>query len=105
MSKIKPNAERKAKMKLALRLHRIVRQVLLALREKNARIGARIAEFEARLGARSQRADKRLNVIVGTACLADASLHANTRTLLRGILEDAVKAPRDRQFFKAKGWL
>lgn len=105
MSRIKPHAERKPKIKLAVRLRLIVRQVLSTLREKKARIVARIAELESRVSARSQRSDMRLKVIVGTACLADASVDDNMRNLLRGILESAVKAPRDRQFLKAKGWL
>jgi hypothetical protein len=76
-----------------------------ALRAQQAKIAARIAELEAQGKAKARKEDTRLKVVVGAACLADAAIHDETRDLVRGILEKAVKAPRDREFLKAKGWL
>jgi hypothetical protein len=78
---------------------------LETLREKQAQILARIAEIEAQAKAKNRKEDTRLKVIVGAACLADAALHSETRTLVRGIVHKAVTAPRDREFLSSKGWL
>lgn len=76
---------------------------LETLQEQKAGIEARIAEIEARTKARIRKEDTRLKIIVGAACLADSSLRDETQKSLRGILEKAVKAPRDREFLKSKG--
>jgi hypothetical protein len=78
---------------------------LETLKDQAAKIQARIAELERREKAQSRKEDTRLKLIVGAACLADSALHEETRTRLRGIVEKAVKAPRDREFLKSKGWL
>ena len=75
------------------------------LRDQAAKIQARIAELERRTKSQSRKEDTRLKVIVGAACLADAALHDETRFRVLGIVEKAVKAPRDREFLKSKGWL
>ncbi len=78
---------------------------LAALNEQKAKLEARIAELERQNNAQARKDDTRLKVIVGASCLADAALHDETRHLVRSVLEKAVKAPRDREFLKAKGWL
>ena len=78
---------------------------LEALKEKQAKIHARIAEIEARGKAENRKRDTRLKVLVGAACLADAAIHGDTKATVRAVLERAVKAPRDREFLKAAGWL
>jgi hypothetical protein len=75
------------------------------LREQQAKIQARIAEIERAETAKARKEDTRLKVVVGAACMADAAIHDDTRNTLRGIVERAVKAPRDREFLKSKGWL
>ena len=75
------------------------------LKEKQGKLQARINQIEARGKAENRKRDTRLKVLVGAACLADAAIHDDTRNMLRGIVERAVKAPRDREFLKSKGWL
>jgi vacuolar-type H+-ATPase subunit D/Vma8 len=75
------------------------------LKEKRARLQARIAEIEAKGKVQTRKEDTRLKVIAGAACLADAAMHDETKRMVRGILDRAVKAPRDRDFLKSKGWL
>jgi hypothetical protein len=78
---------------------------LEALRQKHAKLQARISEIEDREKQRARKEDTRLKVIVGAACLADAVLHADTKDLLRELLDRGVTAGRDREFLKRKGWL
>jgi hypothetical protein len=78
---------------------------LEALRGKQAKLQARIAEIEALEKQRARKDDTRLKVIVGAACLADAAIHPDTKTRLREILDRGVTAGRDREFLKRKGWL
>ena len=78
---------------------------LEALRGKQAKLQARIAEIEALEKQRARKDDTRLKVIVGAACLADAAIHADTKNRLREILDRGVSAGRDREFLKRKGWL
>jgi hypothetical protein len=75
------------------------------LKGQRARIQARIAEIESREKRRVRKDDTRLKVIVGAACLADAGIHADTKTRLREILYRGVKAGRDREFLQLKGWV
>ena len=75
------------------------------LKEKTAKLQARINEIEARGKAENRKRDTRLKVLVGAACLADAAIHGDTKATVRAVLERAVKAPRDREFLKAAGWL
>ncbi len=83
----------------------LVKPKLESLKERASRIQARIAEIERRQKAQHRKDDTRLKVIVGAACLADSALHEQTKESVRGILEKAIKAPRDREFLKSKGWL
>lgn len=78
---------------------------LEALKEKTAKLQARINQIEARGKAENRKRDTRLKVIVGAACLADAAIHGDTKATVRAVIERAVKAPRDREFLKAAGWL
>ena len=78
---------------------------LEALKEKQAKVAAQIAQIEARGKAEDRKRDTRLKVLVGAACLADCAIHDDTKVMLRMVLERAVKAPRDREFLKAAGWL
>ncbi len=78
---------------------------LEALRGKQAKLQARIAEIETLEKQRARKDDTRLKVIVGAACLADAAIHADTKTMLRKILDPGVTAGRDREFLTRKGWL
>ena len=78
---------------------------LEALRKKREQIAARIAAEEATLNAKARKEDTRLKVLVGAAILADVALHPETRAGVEAILQRAIKAPRDREFLKTKGWL
>lgn len=83
----------------------IPKSKLETLKHRAAEIQARITEIERQTKAQLRKEDTRLKVIVGAACLADSIMYGETKALLRGILEKAVKAPRDREFLKSKGWL
>ena len=78
---------------------------LEALKVKQAKLQARINEIEARGKAENRKRDTRLKVLVGASCLADAAIHDDINATVRAVLERAVKAPRDREFLKAAGWL
>ncbi len=78
---------------------------LETLRQQQAKLQARIAEIEALEKQRARKEDTRLKVIIGAACLADAAIHADTKTRLREILDRGVTAGRDREFLQRKGWL
>lgn len=75
------------------------------LKERRNQLQARIDEIQAKGKAQARKEETRLKVIAGAACLADAALHDETKGMIRGILNRAVKAPRDREFLKSKGWL
>lgn len=76
-----------------------------ALREKERKLKAQIAALEAQAKAKERKEDTRLKVIMGAALLADSALHPETAAFVSAVLTRAVKAERDREFLKAKGWL
>jgi len=78
---------------------------LEALRKRQAEIAARIAEVEAGEKAKGRKEDTRLKILIGAAFIADTDIHPETRVGVLSVLRRAIKAPRDAEFLKAKGWL
>jgi hypothetical protein len=74
------------------------------LRKRQAEIAARIAEVEATAKARRRKEDTRLKILIGAALIADTNIHPETRAGVLSVLRRAIKAPRDAEFLKAKGW-
>jgi len=75
------------------------------LRSRQKEIAARIAEVEATEKAKSRKEDTRLKILVGAAFIADTDIHPETRAGVLAVLRRAIKAPRDAEFLKSKGWL
>ncbi len=78
---------------------------LAALHEQKARLQVRIEQLENLQKKQARKEDTRLKVLIGAGMLADAEYHQETRTLIRLIIGRAIKAGRDRDFLKMKGWL
>jgi len=78
---------------------------LETLREKQARIQARIEQLENLQKKKARKEDTRLKVLIGAGMLADAEHHQETRALIRLVVGRAIKADRDREFLKVRGWL
>lgn len=75
------------------------------LHAQRDKILARIAEVERRNKSEARKRDTRLKVIIGAAFLADATIHDDTKVVVRRVVERAIQAPRDREFLKDAGWL
>ena len=75
------------------------------LRSRQKEIAARIAEVEATEKAKSRKEDTRLKILIGAAFIADTDIHPETRVGVLSVLRRAIKAPRDAEFLKSKGWL
>lgn len=82
----------------------ISNQKLELLRKRQAEIAARIAQVEASEKARGRKEDTRLKILIGAALIADTTLHPETRAGIQAVLRRAIKAPRDVDFLKDKGW-
>ena len=78
---------------------------LTALRERQARIHARIEKLENESKKQARKDDTRLKILVGATMLADADKRPETSQLVRTVLARALTLPRDREFVKSKGWL
>lgn len=78
---------------------------LHALRERQARIQAKIDQLENQAKKQARKDDTRLKILVGAALLADAAIHVDTASHLRTVLARGITADRDRQFLKDKKWL
>ena len=78
---------------------------LQTLRKRQAEIAARIAEVEAGEKAKSRKEDTRLKILIGAAFIADTDIHPETRAGVLAVLRRAIKAPRDAQFLKDRGWM
>jgi protein subunit release factor A len=78
---------------------------LVDMYTKQDKQAERIADFEQKHAEQNRKDDTRIKVIVGAAVLSDAGLKPETRAAVIVLLGRAVKAPRDREFLKTKGWL
>jgi hypothetical protein len=78
---------------------------LATLRERQARLLARISKLENQEKKQARREDTRLKILVGAGMLADAEFHPETLGLIRLVLGRAITAERDREFLRSKGWL
>jgi hypothetical protein len=78
---------------------------LTALRERQARILAKIEQLETQAKKQARKDDTRLKILIGAAMLADAAIHPETEKFLRMVLVRAITAPRDQEFLTGKGWL
>ena len=78
---------------------------LTALREKQARILAKIEQLENQAKTQARKDDTRLKILIGAAMLADAAIHPETDKSIRGVLARAITQERDREFLRAKQWL
>jgi hypothetical protein len=78
---------------------------LIGAYEAQHSAAARIAALEEKHAEQNRKDETRLKVIVGAATLWEAAIKPDARTGVTALLARAVKAPRDREFLKAKGWL
>jgi hypothetical protein len=78
---------------------------LAALRERQAKILAKIEQLETQEKKQARKDDTRLKILFGAAMLTDAALHRETAEFLRTVLERGITADRDRQFLKERKWL
>ena len=78
---------------------------LTALRERQARIKAKIEQLENQEKKQARKDDTRLKILVGAAMLADAERHRETSEAIRTVLARAITADRDKEFLAAKNWL
>ncbi len=78
---------------------------LNALRDRQARILAKIEQLQAVEKKQARKDDTRLKILVGAALLADAAIHPQTAQFIRTVLARAVTADRDREFLKERTWL
>jgi hypothetical protein len=75
---------------------------LTALRDRQARIKAKIEQLENQNMKQARKDETRLKILVGAAVLADAARHTETGELLRAVLTRGITAPRDKEFLKAR---
>ena len=78
---------------------------MAALKAKEAKIRARIAQLQARENAKTRKEDNHLKILLGAAVLADSVKHPETRQTMNAILGRAISKPVDVDFLKSKGWL
>jgi hypothetical protein len=78
---------------------------LTALRERAARIQARIEQLETQDKKQARKDDTRLKILFGAAMMADAAQHPETEKFIRAVLARGITADRDRQFLKEHKWL
>jgi hypothetical protein len=78
---------------------------LMTLKEKQARLIARISQLENQQKKQARKEDTRLKVLIGAGMLADAETHPESQRVIRLVLARAITAERDREFLKSKGWL
>jgi hypothetical protein len=78
---------------------------LTALRERKARILARIDQLETQAKKQARKDDTRLKILIGAAMLADGTIHPETGEFIRAVLARAITADRDREFLREKSWL
>jgi hypothetical protein len=76
---------------------------LASIEEKQKKLAAQKRALEAKDKLEQRKADTRLKVLVGAAVLSEISDDDERR--LRSLLDRAIKAPRDREFLAAQGWL
>jgi len=75
------------------------------LRERREALAHQIAALEAKQKKKARTEDTRLKIVIGAAIMSNCELHPETRAGIVEVLKKAVKAPRDREFLKSKGWL
>ncbi len=78
---------------------------LEALRERQARLKARIEKLENESKKQSRKDRTRLMILIGAAMLADSESHRETAQFIHAVLGRAITIPRDQQFLAAKKWL
>jgi hypothetical protein len=78
---------------------------LISLYEAQDSHAARIAALEEKHTEQTRKDETRLKVIAGAATLWEALNKPDARAGVVALLNRAVKAPRDREFLKTKGWL
>lgn len=78
---------------------------LTALRERQARLQAKIDQLEIKQKKQDRKDDTRLKILVGAAMMADGQLHPETTKFIKAVLSRAITAPRDQEFLAAKNWL
>jgi hypothetical protein len=71
------------------------------LLEKQEQIAAQLKAIADKKKSAQREKDARLDQLIGTVCRADKALHET----IKAALDRGVKAPKDREFLKAEGWL
>jgi hypothetical protein len=78
---------------------------LTALRERQAKLLAKIEQLENQEKKQARKDDTRVKILIGAAMMADAAIHPETAEYLRKVLSRGITAPRDQEFLVAKNWL
>ncbi len=78
---------------------------LAALRDKQAKLQARIDRLENRNKQQERKDDAHLKILIGATLLADATAHPETDSLIRTILARGKLTDRHREFLQGQGWL
>ena len=78
---------------------------LTALRERQARILAKIEQLETQEKKQARKDETRLKILVGAAIMADGKIHPETTKFIKAVLSRAVTAPRDQEFLATNNWL
>jgi len=78
---------------------------LTALRERQARLQAKIEQLETQEKRQARKDETRLKILLGAAMLSDSQRHPETNEFVRTVLARGITADRDRQFLKERKWL
>lgn len=78
---------------------------LATLRERQARILARIEQLETQEKKQARKDETRLKILVGAAMMADGKIHPETMKFVKAVLSRAITAPRDQEFLATNNWL
>jgi hypothetical protein len=78
---------------------------LAALRDRQARLQARIERLENENKKQARKDDTHLKILIGATLLADAAHYSETDEFIRLVLSRGAFAARDREFLKKQGWI
>jgi hypothetical protein len=78
---------------------------LAALRERQARLQAKIDTLQNLEKTQARKDATRLKILIGAAVLADAGTRKETREFVRSVLARSIEGDRDRQFLTEQKWL
>ena len=80
-------------------------QKLAALRDRQARLQARIELLQNESRQQARKDDTRLKILIGAAMLSDGQRHPETNEFVRAVLGRAITLDRDRSFLRERKWL